>query len=97
MSSPLALLAFLVAGEQGLNVVGNQFVNQVSPGTGVGLDVGSGANIGTITGNAFWGLGTGVKLETGSSYMNVQSNAYKSNGTNTVNNGSNNTIGGGSP
>jgi hypothetical protein len=37
-----------------------------------------------------------VNLQSGSQFVNVQSNSYSGNTTNVLNNGTNNTVGGGS-
>ncbi len=49
-----------------------------------------------ITGNSFLNATIAVDLLAGSEFVNVQSNVYSSNTTNVLNNGTNNTIGGGS-
>jgi hypothetical protein len=59
--------------------------------------IGYGAGAGVITGNVLDGHTTAVWLQSGSQYVNVQSNAYSGNGTNVLNQGTNNTVGGGSP
>lgn len=50
-----------------------------------------------ISGNTFTGLGTGIFLQNSSSANSVQSNLYHANGTNIVNQGAGNIIGGGAP
>lgn len=51
---------------------------------------------GIITTNQFVALTIAISLQTGSQFVNVQSNSYSGNGTNVLNNGTNNTVGGGS-
>ena len=80
-------------------IVGNQIISD-GTANNIGVSVGSTGtgttNTGTITGNSFINLGTAVLLQTGSSGVNVQSNSYTGNTTNVTNNGTGNTIGGGS-
>jgi hypothetical protein len=84
---------------QEFNIVGNNFIsyNPVS-NNGIVVSGTVGINGGVITGNTFAGLtGAGIWLQATSSHTNVQSNFYSSNATNVLNNGSSNTVGGGSP
>jgi hypothetical protein len=85
----------------GLTIIGNIFRGDSGIGSNTGITIGtypSGNTVpSTIVGNSFSTLATGINLLTGSSKVNVQSNAYSSNTTNIVNSGTGNTIGGGSP
>jgi hypothetical protein len=70
-------------------------------GTGQnGIVIGSGGVGSIITGNVFRAgsanFTTGIWLQSGSSNVNVQSNSYQGATTATINNGTNNTLGGGS-
>lgn len=80
-------------------VDGNNFLNGSTKGlTGVQVDSNNAGNAGVITGNTFSNLSYGVSLSAGSDHWNVQSNMYASTvGTKTVNFGTNNILGGGSP
>jgi hypothetical protein len=87
----------------GFAATGNVFYNtgavsSSSPTFGllVGTQVCSG-NAGSVVGNVFQNLYYGAYLQSGSSYVNVQSNAYGNVTNKTTNLGANNTIGGGSP
>ena len=81
------------------NISGN-LITGSGPSSGtIGIAV-SGSIAGTtgiITGNNLAGLQYGEVLGSTSAHVNVQSNAYSNNGTNTSNAGTANTIGGGSP
>ncbi len=79
-------------------IVGNTFNPAVLPRTAqTGIAIGTYNVAGTvITGNSFLNLTTAVNLQAGSQFVNVQSNVYSANSTNTINNGTNNTLGGGS-
>lgn len=78
------------------SMVGN-VITQLGSATGNGIVIGgSYAFPKVITGNTFRGFATAVWLQTGSSSTNVQSNAYLGNTTNTLNQGTSNTLGGGS-
>ena len=61
------------------------------------IAAGSSPGGGMITGNEFSLCGTAVNLGAGTTAINVQSNYYLSNTTNTNNAGAGNTVGGGSP
>lgn len=70
-------------------------------GTGQnGIVIGSGGVGSIVTGNVFRAgsanFTTGIWLQSGSSNVNVQSNSYQGATTATINNGTNNTLGGGS-
>ncbi|MBN3812228.1 right-handed parallel beta-helix repeat-containing protein [Paraburkholderia sp. Ac-20347] len=77
-------------------IVGNSF----NPNGGTNANaivINNSISPGIITGNNIFGMGaTGITLQSGSQYVNVQSNVYSGNGTNVVNSGTNNTVGGGS-
>jgi Periplasmic copper-binding protein (NosD) len=85
----------------GFNIVGNYF--QGSNGAtannyGINIGANTSGDPQIITGNTFSNNdGAGVFLQTSSSHVNVQSNAYNNNGTNVYNGGTSNTVGGGSP
>lgn len=81
------------------SLVGNSFNGPTPTPEGAGIQIGTNpASLpGAITGNSFFRLGAGVVLTSGSSLVNVQSNAYASNTTNVANTGTSNTVGGGSP
>lgn len=77
--------------------VGNVFVtNSLDVSTG-GIVVAGAATDCMITGNTFQGLSTGISLGAATIEWNVQSNHYSNCTTNTVDSGTANTIGGGSP
>ena len=84
------------------SVTGNTFLGLTSNTANTGIDVVNmstfnNQNSGVISGNMFFGLFHPIYLDTNSSNINVQSNAYRnSGGTNVTNLGSGNTIGGGS-
>lgn len=62
-----------------------------------GIDIVTSTGYGTIEGNQFLDMGgAAIRLQSGSSGVNVQSNSYQSCGTNVVNSGTSNTVGGGS-
>ena len=83
----------------GMSITGNVFQLYTSPSTGTSGIVVTGSSTipGVITGNIFAQLATGVWLQAGSNNINVQSNNYVGNTNNTLNSGTANTIGGGSP
>jgi hypothetical protein len=54
------------------------------------------ASAGIISGNQSYKMTLAVNLQSGSQFVNVQSNSYSGNTTNVLNNGTNNTVGGGS-
>lgn len=65
---------------------------------GIVIDQINGGIGGVVTGNSITGMtGNGVQLTANSQRVNVQSNAYIANGTNVLNSGVGNTVGGGSP
>ena len=80
------------------SIIGNSFF----PGTTsailtTGIDIVSTSAVGVISGNTFYKMTSiAIALNTGTTSVNIQSNAYQLNGTNIVNNGSGNTLGGGS-
>lgn len=74
-------------------IIGNKIFNY----TGVGISAQGGTNFMTVVGNQFFSNGTAIWLQSGSSNYNVQSNTYYGNSSNVVNNGTSNTIGGGTP
>jgi len=83
--------------EAGVIAIGNFFVNIGAQHTGQNAIVlGPGSAPSMITGNAFLYMGTAITLLSGCQNVNIQSNAYYGNTHNVTNNGSNNTIGGGS-
>lgn len=75
---------------------GNLFLGTNTTNT-CGICLTSGASNNIIVGNIVQGVATGIGLSTGTSKVNVQSNSYNSNTTDTIDNGTSNTIGGGSP
>lgn len=80
-------------------IVGNAFEPSGGAGTGFyGIHFGTtvAGAAASVVGNMIRGMTDGILLDAGSGGVNVQSNAYASNGTNVVNNGTGNTIGGGS-
>lgn len=79
-------------------ISGNTFQRLGSSAAGTnGIAIGSNGNAGAmITGNVITGMQTGILLQSASSGNNVQSNLYHGNGTNIVNSGSGNVLGGGS-
>ena len=85
----------------GGSITGNTFVPAPSAAhaSNYGITIATtAANFATsITGNNFSQLSNGILLNTGSTNVNVQSNAYANVSTNTTNIGTGNTIGGGSP
>jgi hypothetical protein len=81
-----------------ISIVGNQFVGVSSGDSGVAITATEGPVGGTITGNVFLECGgQGIYLGSGTKNINVQSNCYQGCGINVSNNGTGNTIGGGSP
>lgn len=79
---------------------GNSFTYQTTYSVGqIGIYINNtvGGVPSNISGNTFWGMSYGVKLDTGAQNVNVQSNTYFTCTTNTVNSGALNIIGGGSP
>lgn len=85
-----------VTDTQRVSLVGNSIISIGTSTNGiVVISYGGGASV--ITGNHLLNHLTGIWLQSGSQYVNVQSNGYSGNGTNVLNQGSNNTIGGGSP
>jgi hypothetical protein len=79
------------------SIIGNT-MKQLTPGTlSSGIVVNNySLDAIVITGNSFSTFNTAVVLQTGSSNVNVQSNVYNSVGTTVQNNGTGNTVGGGS-
>jgi hypothetical protein len=80
------------------SIIGNSFFNANStPSGNTGIYIVSSTAPGVLSGNTIYGMaGNGIVLGSSSHNVNVQSNAYSSNGANLVNNGTSNTIGGGS-
>jgi hypothetical protein len=80
--------------------MGNSF-NIGSPAKGgiypIGIEVGSTAGGGTITGNLFDNMVTAIILDRASTGANVQSNEYSNDSTMVKNLGTGNTVGGGTP
>lgn len=78
--------------------LGNSFNINGSKGATypVGIVINSSAGGGVITGNVFDNMVSGVILQSGATGTNVQSNRYSNTSNNVVNNGSGNTVGGGS-
>jgi len=80
--------------------IGNSF-NTGSPAQGsaypIGIEVGSTAGGGTITGNLFDNMVTAIVLDRASTGANVQSNEYSNDSTIVRNLGSGNTVGGRTP
>jgi len=98
---PASTIGVYIAQNGGGQIVGNTFTpqsNQALSGNYGILIKTTAANFATtVVGNTFSQLSTGVLADTGSQYVNVQSNAYADVTAHTGNNGTNNTIGGGSP
>jgi nitrous oxidase accessory protein NosD len=63
----------------------------------IGIEVGSTAGGGTITGNLFDNMRTAIVLDRASTGANVQSNEYSNDSTMVKNLGTGNTVGGGTP
>jgi len=63
----------------------------------IGIEVGSTAGGGTITGNLFDNMVTAIILDPSSTGANVQSNEYSNDSTMVENQGTGNTVGGGTP
>jgi len=63
----------------------------------IGIEIGSTAGGGTITGNQFDNMDTAIVLDRTSSGANVQSNEYSNDSTKVKNLGTGNTVGGGTP
>lgn len=82
----------------GFSIVGNSFSPTVIPGANQnGIVIESYlSQCGVITGNVFQQINLAINLQAASQHVNVQSNAFIGNGTNVLNSGTNNTIGGGS-
>jgi hypothetical protein len=82
------------------SAMGNSF-NIGSPAKGsiypIGIEVGSTAGGGTITGNLFDNMVTAIILDRASTGANVQSNEYSNDSTMVKNLGTGNTVGGGTP
>ncbi|MGD0161124.1 MAG: glycosyl hydrolase family 28-related protein [Candidatus Sulfotelmatobacter sp.] len=82
------------------SATGNSF-NIGSPAKGstypIGIEVGSTAGGGTITGNLFDNMVTAIVLDRTSTAANVQSNEYSNDSTMVKNLGTGNTVGGGTP
>jgi hypothetical protein len=82
------------------SATGNSF-NIGSPAKGstypIGIEVGSTAGGGTITGNLFDNMVTAIVLDRTSTGANVQSNEYSNDSTMVKNLGTGNTVGGGTP
>lgn len=68
-----------------------------TPASNNGIVSDGAAGKGVITGNQINSVANGIWLKTASTGINVQSNAYSNNTTNVTNDGTGNTIGGGSP
>lgn len=79
-------------------VTGNMFGNAGAQTSTTGISfISNVSQTSVVTGNSFAQLTTGINLQTGSTNVNVQSNAYSSNTTNVLNNCSSGcTVGGGS-
>lgn len=77
------------------SITGNSF-NLYSATNLNGIVIAGSACGGVISGNTFSQMTTAVFLQSTSTGANVQSNFYLSNGTNVVNSGTGNTVGGGS-
>jgi hypothetical protein len=75
-------------------VIGNNLIGPTGF-TAYGIEC-NGAHA-VITGNTLTGFINGVLLDSSSTFCNVQSNNYNNNTVNVQNNGTNNTVGGGSP
>ncbi len=84
---------------QRISISGNSFValGGATFTFGISVTANDPGNNGVITGNSFVGYNIGISLSASSSGWNVQSNSYAQCTTNTVNAGTNNTVGGGSP
>ena len=79
------------------NISGNEFLAINGATNNTGLAFNGDIYGATITGNVFDGLTLGIGLATPTHDVNVQSNVYTNCTTKTINSGTNNTIGGGSP
>jgi len=77
-------------------ITGNDFSQQGTTHVGNGVNVLGIAVHGMISGNSFDDLSTGVLLGSGSNSFNVQGNSYTNVSTPVTNQGTNNTVGGGS-
>lgn len=75
-------------------ITGNTF--DCAEASAIGILV-SGGDGGVISGNYFLNFGTGVSLQSGTAYWNVQSNQYVNVAIPVQNEGTSNTVGGGSP
>lgn len=79
-------------------IIGNGFSSSAPTGTNIAIAFQSGSVADVASGNTINGFTTGIDIISGATHVNVQSNAYFNNTTNTINNGGGtNTIGGGSP
>lgn len=87
--------AITFEGCEGFTITGNYLLG-VGNGIGIFINDNTGGRGGMITGNSIGGFTSGIDLEAGSGGVNVQSNQYFSNTANVLNNGTGNTIGGGS-
>jgi hypothetical protein len=81
---------------QRFSITGNDFFSTGTPTNGVIVSGNDANNSGIVSGNNFQGFTNAILLNTGSSGWNVQSNSYKFNTNNVINNGTGNTVGGGS-
>jgi hypothetical protein len=81
------------------SATGNSFNIGGPPGRTypIGIEVGSTAGGGTITGNLFDNMHTAIVLDRASTGANVQSNEYSNDSTMVKNMGTGNTVGGGTP
>jgi hypothetical protein len=81
------------------SATGNSFNIGGPPGSvyPIGIEVGSTAGGGTITGNLFDNMATAIVLDRASTGANVQSNEYSNDLTMVKNLGTGNTVGGGTP